>query len=245
MGSIAAENALVLAQAVATLTFNAVMVLFLSFYIMLDGDRIAHRVLDVLPARYHQVLHHLAHSIDRSFGGYVRGAAVVSAIYGVGIALLMTSQGLSYVMPVSAMAGAFMAIPLVGGILAFLPPVAIAAFKGSLGTLVIVLVVSLVFQQIILNVVQPKVMGDSLGIHPLVIFLAILLGAREAGFWGLVFAVPVAAVLNSMAVFIYEQLTGKALHAPALAEEIPALDEPEVLASGSQSTPAPSGPATP
>lgn len=215
LGTLAAENALVLAQAVATLTFNAVIVLFLSFYIMLDGAYVARRVLELLPERYHQALHHLHQSIDRSFGGYVRGAAVVSGIYGVGIAVLMIAQGLSYVVPVSVLAAAFMAIPMVGGLLAFVPPVLAAAFNGSLTTLAVVVVVSLVFQQIVLNVVQPKVMGDRLGLHPLIIFLAILLGAREAGFWGLIFAVPVAAVLNSMAAFVYEQISGQPWAPPA------------------------------
>ncbi|HLB11364.1 MAG TPA: AI-2E family transporter, partial [Dehalococcoidia bacterium] len=63
----------------------------------------------------------------------------------------------------------------------------------------------LVLQQIVLNVVAPRVMSQNVGIHPLVVFLAFLLGFKLAGLWGAIFGVPVAGVVNAMVQYFIDR----------------------------------------
>ncbi|MBI2305032.1 MAG: AI-2E family transporter [Chloroflexi bacterium] len=200
LGAIIAQNALFLAQSAALTAFNTVLVLVLSFYIMLDGDRIIDRVVSLLPLRYQDGARLLRANVERTFGGYIRGSLLLGLIYGAGTALVMFHQGLGFVLPVSAFAGAMMFIPFFGSILAMVPPLFIALFTGSLNKVVIVFVVLLIWQQIILHLVSPRVLGHQLGIHPLLVLFSLLVGAKLAGFWGVLFGVPVAAAAYSMVI---------------------------------------------
>lgn len=204
-GTMLAQNALVIAQGVASAVFNVIIVLILSFYFMIDGDRIATVFLLMLPNRYKEEARFFLDSIDKSFGGYMRGIMIQSVIYGLGTAMVMWAAGLSYVALGGAFAGFAMVIPFFGTFLAIVPPIILAGLTLSWGKIIFVSVALLLLQQVVLNVISPKLMGDSVGIHPLLVFLAMLIGVREAGIWGAIFGVPIMAVIYSMALFVYNR----------------------------------------
>ncbi len=211
LGNMAAQNALGIAQFLASAVTGTFIVLVLSFYIMLDGERIAQDILRLLPARYREESRFFMDSIDRTFGGYIRGVLIQAAVYGIGTAVVMRIGGLGFIEVVSIFAAAMMVIPVLGGFLAIIPPFFIALLTGSLGTTVFVLVALLVLQQIVLNVVAPRVMSENVGIHPLLVFLAILLGLKVAGVWGAIFGVPVVGVVSSMANYFINRTQGEPL----------------------------------
>lgn len=204
-GTALAQFALGTAQGAAFVAIEAIIVLVLSFYIMLDGERFFQGLLQLLPDRYRDEARFLKACVERTFGGYIRGSLVMALIYGAITALVMWLQGLSFVLPVSAFSGAIIVIPFLGPILAIIPPVVVAAFTGSLGTVMFVFIALLILQQIMLQVVFPKLMSQSVGMHPLLVFLAVLGGAKVAGIWGILFGVPVLAAFYSMALFLYER----------------------------------------
>ncbi|MDO8670236.1 MAG: AI-2E family transporter, partial [Dehalococcoidia bacterium] len=185
------------------------------------GDQIARDILKLLPDRFEEEAGVFIDSIDRTFGGYIRGVLIQSVVYGIGTAIVMRIAGLDYIEVVSIFAGIMMVIPIFGGFLAIIPPFFIAVFGGSLLTIVFVLVALLILQQIVLNVVAPKVMSENVGIHPLLVFLAILLGLKVAGVWGAIFGVPVVGVVNAMAQFFISR--GQATKAPIPAAATPRL----------------------
>lgn len=201
LGTVAAQNALTIAQFLASAVTGLFIVLVLSFYIMLDGERIAQDILKLLPPRFQDEARFFMDSIDRTFGGYIRGVLIQAAVYGVGTAIVMRIAGLGFIEVVSIFAGAMMVIPFLGGFLAIIPPFFIALFSGSLFNVLFILASLLILQQVVLNIIAPKVMSENVGIHPLLVFLAILLGVKVAGVWGAIFGVPVAGVVNAMAQF--------------------------------------------
>ena len=87
-------------------------------------------------------------------------------------ALVMIVMGLNAFVLGSVLAALLMLIPIVGALLSILPPVLIAIFQGSLSTAVIVFVLLFVFQQVLVNAIMPKILADSVGLHPLLIFAA-------------------------------------------------------------------------
>lgn len=225
LGTLVAQNALGIAQFLASAVTGLFVVLVLSFYIMLDGERISQDLIRLLPDRFREEARFFVDSIDRTFGGYIRGVLIQAAVYGIGTALVMWIAGLGFVEVVSVFAGIMMVIPFLGGFLAIIPPFFIALFTSSVGTTIFILVALLVLQQIVLNVVTPRVMSENVGIHPLLVFLAILLGLKVAGIWGAIFGIPVGGVLNAMAHYFLSRAQGAKI---VLASE----DEAPVVATG-------------
>lgn len=200
------QQALTIAYGIATVVGSVVIALVLSFYIQLDGERLSRGLSKALPQGRREELEFLVESMQHAFGWYMRGALLLGAVYALGTALVMRLLGLDYLLLVSAFSGVMMIIPLIGGILAIIPPLVIAAFTGSFAKVAIAFVALMALQQIVLQILQPKIMSHSLNMHPLLVFLALLAGAKVAGIWGLIFGVPVVAVIASMASFMYHRV---------------------------------------
>jgi predicted PurR-regulated permease PerM len=116
--------------------------------------------------------------------------------------------GVPFALPVGVFAGVMMIIPLVGAIVAVIPPVIIALASVSLAKAVILLAVMIGLQQLVLQVLQPRIMGKSVGLHPLWVLASVLIGARVAGVWGALFAVPIAAILQTIVQVYYFRAAG-------------------------------------
>ncbi len=199
------QNTLGLLTGVASAVFSAIIVLILSFYLLLDGDRIADEALRLVPAPHQQAVVYLLDSIERTFGGFLRGQLVQAIIYGAGTAAVMLVAGTGYVVALSLFAGVVMFIPFFGPFLALIPPLLVSLFQLPISGVILVLVALLALQQLVLNILAPKIMSESVGIHPLLVFLAVLAGAKMAGLAGAVFGVPIVGVLNAMLWHFYHQ----------------------------------------
>ena len=201
MGTVVIQNTLPVVTGVASTLFAILVILILSFYIMLDSDQLTEQIISLVPEQYQNEARYLFQSIDRSFGGFLRGQLIQAVIYGIGTGIIMWLAGLNYMLLASTFAGIIMIIPFFGPFLAIVPPLIIAIFQTSVSQFVIVLIALLVLQQVVLNVLAPKVMSDSLGMHPLLVFLAILVGGKIAGLAGAIFGVPIVGVINAMALY--------------------------------------------
>jgi predicted PurR-regulated permease PerM len=220
VGAVVAANALGLAQGVALTIFNCVIILVISFYIMLDSPRIIGALAQVTPEHYRDDAELLIASMDRSFGGFLRASLVLMFVYGAGTALAMFLLGVPAALPVGVFAGVVMIIPLVGAIVAVLPPVAIALATVSLGKALILLVIMILLQQLVLQVLQPRIMGKSVGLHPLWVLASVLVGARVAGVWGALFAVPVAAIVQTIVQVYYFRAAGNEIAEGAISSSL-------------------------
>lgn len=209
MATLAIQYTLSLVTGIASMLFALLIILILSFYIMLDGDRLVADGIRLVPKAYQEEAAYLFESIDRSFGGFLRGQLIQGIVYALGTGVIMWIAGLGYVLLASTFSGIVMIIPFFGPFLAMLAPLIIAAFQTSPGQFAAVFIALLILQQLVLNVLAPKVMSQSLGMHPLLVFLAILVGGKVAGLAGAVFGVPVVGVINAMALYF---LRGPAMH---------------------------------
>lgn len=202
LGGALAQNALGIAAGVAMMAFYLFIILVLSFYMMLDGPRIARDLLELVPEQYQSEASFFTASITRTFGGFIRGQLLQSAIYGVGTAIVMGAAGLQYVAVVSTFCALAMIIPFIGPFVAIVPPLALAAVQAP-GSLIWVLLALFVLQQITTNIIAPKVMSEAIGLHPLLVLLATMIGVKVGGFWGALFGVPVVGVLYATAEYLY------------------------------------------
>ncbi len=213
------QNALGIFTSLLSLLANLFFVLILGFIITLDGPRLWRGILKLVPDSFNSEMQFLERSIDRTFGGFIRGQLIQALLQSVGTAIVMALFGLDFVLIASLFAGLFMLIPLVGPFLALLPPLLVVVFESPGGALW-VFVILLILQFAIVNVLMPRMMSKAVGLHPLLVFAAILFGVKIAGFWGALFGIPVAGVLWAMGKFFFEEWRGETQTAqPELADE--------------------------
>jgi predicted PurR-regulated permease PerM len=205
IGTNMAQNMVSFATGLAAVIFNVLIVFILSFYFTVDGPRMARQALRAAPRVMRPEVHHLFDSIEQSFGGFVRGQVVLALLCTFITAIAMMVAGLPYVLVVGMFVFVAMLIPFIGPFLALAPPLLIGFTQLPLPQAVILAVVLVVLQSTVLNVLSPKIMGEALGIHPLVVFLSMLAGAKVAGVGGAIFGVPIAGVMNAMIIFMYQR----------------------------------------
>src|SRR6185437_16027092 len=195
-GSRLVDNTVSVASGVASGLFSFSIILILSFYFVVDGDRIVEVMLSAVPERYSGDARLFVVNIDRTFGGFLRGMAIQSAILGIGTGIIMMVAGLGYALLVGIFAAVVIVIPFIGPLLAMVLPVLIALFSNLSPTQILLVVIALVgLQVLVMNVIAPKVMSETIGLHPLLVFLALLVGIKQAGIAGAIFGVPIAAVI--------------------------------------------------
>jgi predicted PurR-regulated permease PerM len=203
-----AKDILGVVSATAAIFFNVTLVLIIAFLMLIDGDKMWHRFARVLSPELASEAELLRQSADRSFGGFIRGSLILGLIYGIATLAILVPLGVPYAGVLALVSGLTMIIPFFGPIIAMVPVIAVT-FVGAPDRLVIVFILVLVVQQVLLNVVSPRIMSRSIGIHPIFIFLALLLGAKLAGFWGVFLAVPVAGIANIFLRYTYELAAGR------------------------------------
>jgi predicted PurR-regulated permease PerM len=179
---------------VGAMILDIVLALVISLYLLVDGPRFAERSLAIIPPQHRAKALFLQDNVSRVLGGYLRGqltlALIVGVLAGVGTALL----GLPYAIVLGVLAGLFELVPMFGPILSAVPAVLVALFM-PFPTVVWVVLLFLVIQQIENNVLAPRISGHAVGLHPLGAMFALLAGFQLAGLLGGLFAVPLAGVL--------------------------------------------------
>lgn len=175
---------------------NLLLIFILSLYLIADRDGILAFLFRLVPPAYKEQATFLEQSVARSFGGFLRGQALMGIVYGLAAAIASLVLGLGYLPATSALAGVLMAIPFFGPFAAWAPPVLVAAITAP-GAVVPALVVMLVAWLLVMNVLQPRLMADALRIHPVVVLGSVLLGMKMAGIGGAVFGIPIAAVISA------------------------------------------------
>jgi predicted PurR-regulated permease PerM len=208
LASAYAKDILGVVSATAAVFFNVSLVLIIAFLMLNDGDTMWHRFTRALSPELASEAELLRQSADLSFGGFIRGSLILGLIYAVATLVILVPLGVPYAGVLSLVSGLTMIIPFFGPIIAMIPVLAVT-FLGAADRLLLVFVLVLAVQQVLLNVVSPRIMSRSIGIHPIFIFLALLLGAKLAGFWGVFLAVPVAGIVNIFLRYSYELAAGR------------------------------------
>jgi predicted PurR-regulated permease PerM len=182
----------------ATLGFigNLFIVVFLSLFILIDKDRMVTFVNRLVPPRWSEEANLFEASVSSAFGGFLRGQAIQGLLYGVIAGAGSTVLGLEY-MPVTTAAVAILQmVPFFGPFFSWAPPVIAALLTKQDATLPIFIVMAIGWF-VVMNIVAPRVMASSVGIHPVVVLISVLIGLKVQGVVGAIFAIPVAAVIST------------------------------------------------
>lgn len=180
--------------------FHVLLILLLApiiaFYLLVDAPRIREVMESLVPEGAKGEVQHVAHRLNRAIGGFFRGQLLVATIVGVMCSVGLLIIGLRFWFLVGMIAGFFNIVPLIGPWVGGVPGIVIALTTGTPVQAVGVIVVMVVAQQIDNHFITPQVMQRAVQLHPAAVILALLAGGSLGGFFGLLLAVPVAAVLK-------------------------------------------------
>jgi predicted PurR-regulated permease PerM len=175
---------------------NLLVVLILSLYMVVDRDAILSFLFRVVPPSMKEEARLLETSIAKSFGGFLRGQAILGIVYAAVALVASAAFGLPYLAVTTAAAGVLMAIPFFGPFVAWAPPVIVALLTPGDHALPTAIVMG-VGWMIVMNVLQPRLMQEAVGIHPIVVLGSVLVGSKVAGITGAIFGIPIAAVISA------------------------------------------------
>jgi predicted PurR-regulated permease PerM len=180
-----------------------VIVPVVAFYLLYDWDRMVAKIDDLLPRDHAPTIRHLAAEIDRTLASFIRGMGTVSLILGTYYAVALMLVGLQFGLVVGALAGLVTFIPYVGALVGGALAIGLALFQfwGDWVSIGLVAGIFVLGQVIEGNVLTPKLVGSSVGLHPVWLIFALSVFGSLFGFVGMLVAVPVAAVIGVVARF--------------------------------------------
>jgi len=215
------------AMSVINLAVLMVVVPVVAFYLLLDWDRMVAIIDDHLPRDHAPVIRSIAREVDQTLASFIRGQVTVCIILGTYYAVGLMLTGLQFGMVVGFVAGLISFIPYVGALTGGAVALGLALFQfwGMWGHVAAVVAVFLIGQFIEGNILSPKLVGHSVGLHPVWLIFALSAFGSVFGFVGMLVAVPMAAALGVIARFFLARYKHGRLYQGLGAGEI-ALDTP-------------------
>jgi predicted PurR-regulated permease PerM len=169
----------------------------LGYYLLRDYDRLTERVRELIPPRKRPAWTAFLAEYDTLLSRYLRGQLLTAAVVGALTALLLWIVRFPYAGLVGAVAGVFNLVPYLGLVVSLVPALLIALLSGSvLVSLVKIAIVFAVVQILEGSVLSPRIVGGSVGLHPVWVILALAVGGFFLGLVGLLLAVPVAVLIK-------------------------------------------------
>lgn len=218
-GSALAQSVLTSAASLLNIALLFVIVPVVAVYMLLDWDRMVAQIDALIPLDHRQVVRMIARDVDRVLAGFVRGMGTVCLILGGYYALALWLVGLQFGLVVGVIAGLLTFIPYVGAIFggALAIGLALYQFWGEWYWIIAVWAIFQSGQFIEGNLLTPRLVGKSVGLHPVWLLLALSVFGSLFGFVGMLVAVPLAAAFGVLARFaagqyrqsrLYRGLTG-------------------------------------
>lgn len=189
------NNSVAIVQQIASGLFYLVFILLLSFYFVVDKEKIKNGLLLFVPKQFRDEVEYLNEAINTSFAGFIRAQVVFGIVFGFFNLIFLLIFAPQYAILASFLSGILNMLPLIGPFLGLIPPILVLIPLGFNQAFWLVLIIFL-FQQILFNLLGPKIYGQNVKLHPIWVLLAFLIGFKIAGAWGSIFAVPVASVLG-------------------------------------------------
>lgn len=185
---------------VASKVFDFFVALVVSVYVLLQRRDILNFFKDLSRAMFKESTYKsLGRYFDRTneiFFNFIAGQVLDGFVVGIITSIAMSIMGVKYAVPLGFMIGLFNLIPYFGAIIAVVIATLITFLTGGLTQAILMVVVVTILQQIDANIINPKIIGNSLEISPLLVIFAVTVGGAYMGVWGMFLAVPIIAVIK-------------------------------------------------
>lgn len=184
---------------------NFILSPIIAFYILKDSKYLYEQFLMLFPGRYRQTISELLKEIDKVIKGFVNGQLLVALFVAIVTSIGLYAIGLNFAILIGIIAGILNIVPYLGPIvsggLAVIAGLIQSPYK-ALSAVVIFIIV----HQIESGILSPKIVGESVGLHPVVIIFSLLIGEEFFGVWGMFFAIPVVATIKVILNYIVDNM---------------------------------------
>lgn len=181
----------------ASIVLGITIVPFWTFYFLRDYVQIRDSVASSLPSAIREDVRSVLLILDRTVGAYVRGELVLAIVVGTMTAIVVSILGLEYGLLLGVIAGALEVVPNIGPTLASIPAILLALTRSPGLALVTAISYNLI-QQVENSLIVPRVLGRTMGLHPVVMMVMLVVGAEIAGLPGLILAPIITASLRDL-----------------------------------------------
>jgi predicted PurR-regulated permease PerM len=223
----AAQKTLTIVLSAVSVIATLVIVPVLAAYMLIDAGNVKRNVLGLFAPKHRGRAEAIIDDLDLVIGGFIRGQLIDGAIVGAMIGVMLAIMHVPYALLIGVSAGILNFIPYAGAVVGFVPSVILALlFNGTTNALIVAGLFALI-QQIDGNFVAPRVLKDNVGLSPLYIILAILVGTELFGLPGTFLSVPVAAMLRVLREHLIPRAVSETEAPPPLARKPLRTSRPE------------------
>jgi predicted PurR-regulated permease PerM len=182
-------------QGVASTLFGAVLIAFLTLFMLLEGPDWRQRFMELVPARHRPTIRRIGSGVYRAVGGFVTGNLLASVLAGAVATIIMLATGVPFALPLGLFVAIIELVPYLGPVVAT-ALVSAVALTQSPKTALLVFVLLLIYHAVEGHTLRPLIYGRALKLSPLSILIAIVLGAELAGILGALAAIPIAGSIQ-------------------------------------------------
>jgi predicted PurR-regulated permease PerM len=224
-----ADQTQAIAGSVVAVLGTLFIVVVLSVYAVADPTAITGTVRRIVPNRHADTLLLVERTVVRSFRGFLRAQLVLVLVQVVITLVLGLAFDLPYLFLLTVSSGILMFIPFFGPPLALTPIIFVAvAFRPDAALLATVVLVA--SQTVLVNAIQPRLLRREVGLHPILVLVALLFGAQVAGLWGAVFSIPLCAIATLLVRYVIDARAVNEVEGIELDEAVAAIqaEHPEI-----------------
>jgi predicted PurR-regulated permease PerM len=200
------------ASALTTLGW-LVFVILVSYFILADASQFSSELVHVDIPGYNVDIRRLGYELGKTWNAFLRGQLIILLLILVSYTLLMSILGVKYAIAIALLAGLARFIPYIGPLTTWTVTVLVAFFQGSnyfglapLHYAILAVALALLLDQIFDNLIGPRIIGETLGVHPAAVLVAAIIGLNLIGIVGLVLAAPVLASLKVLVRYISRKM---------------------------------------
>lgn len=177
-----------------------ILIPLVAFYFLNDIDRIRNKSVLLIPAAWRPRTTEVLSRMGTVFSNYVRGLTIVCLLYGIATTIILMALNLKYGVILGLLAGVLYAVPYIGAILTTLLVflVGLATYSHGVTQAAVAAIAMVVTNQVFDMLITPKILGKSVGMHPVLSLFALMAGGQLFGLVGMVLAVPVAASIQEV-----------------------------------------------
>lgn len=183
---------------------NAILVITLSIYFLGTGPRATTWLRNKTPLEHRHQISFLLRTLGHVLGGYIRGTILLGAVISILTGIALTIIGVPYAFLLAVFAFVMELIPVIGIFITAIAIVLLALTKG-LFTAVLALGIDIILQSLESNILSPRIIGESLGLNPIIIIFSVIAGAELYGILGALFAAPLAALIQALIVVYWRE----------------------------------------
>lgn len=189
----ALNDSIFVVPSIAQFLVLTIVTLVISFYFIVDKDRINREIFYVTPKPWHEKMRFIQNVIETTFASFLRIQVIIGILTGLATWIVLEILRVEFAAAIALLSGVLGFLPLIGPILAIIPPLFVTFIVDPWLSLIAFLIL-LIIQQLIFNIFVPRAFGNAFKMHPVIILVSSLVGLRLAGPMGAVFAIPVAGI---------------------------------------------------